>query len=72
MKTTTTRTALFGPFELNVRSGELRKFGTRMKMGEQAFQILCMLLENPGGNGHSGTVALEALASGRSLTLIMV
>jgi DNA-binding winged helix-turn-helix (wHTH) protein len=48
MKTTTTRTALFGPFELNVRSGELRKFGTRMKMGEQAFQILCMLLENPG------------------------
>jgi len=45
---TASRTALFGPFELNVRSGELRKLGTRVKMGEQSFQILCMLLENPG------------------------
>jgi TolB-like protein/DNA-binding winged helix-turn-helix (wHTH) protein/Tfp pilus assembly protein PilF len=48
MKTTPSRTAVFGPYELNVRSGELRKFGTRVKMGEQAFQILCMLIENPG------------------------
>ena len=44
---TTCRTARFGPYELDVRSGELRKLGTRVKMGEQAFQILCMLLENP-------------------------
>jgi DNA-binding winged helix-turn-helix (wHTH) protein/Tol biopolymer transport system component len=44
----TSQTAVFGPYELNVRSGELRKFGTRLKMGEQAFQILCMLLETPG------------------------
>ena len=48
MKTTTPRTALFGPYALDLRSGELRKFGTKVKMGEQAFQILCLLLEQPG------------------------
>ena len=48
MKMTTARTALFGPYVLDLRSGELRKFGTKVKMGEQAFQILCMLLERPG------------------------
>ena len=44
----TPRTALFGPYALDQRSGELRKFGTKVKMGEQAFQILRMLLETPG------------------------
>ena len=48
MKTTTRRTALFGPYALDLRSGELRKFRTKVKMGEQAFQILCLLLERPG------------------------
>ena len=48
MKTTTQRTASFGPYALDQRSGELRKFGTRVKMGEQAFQILLLLLETPG------------------------
>jgi TolB-like protein/DNA-binding winged helix-turn-helix (wHTH) protein len=48
MKMTTQRTALFGSYALNLRSGELRKFGTKVKMGEQAFQILHMLLETPG------------------------
>jgi TolB-like protein/DNA-binding winged helix-turn-helix (wHTH) protein len=47
MKMSTPRTALFGPYELDLRSGELRKFGTKVKMGEQAFQILRMLLEKP-------------------------
>ena len=42
------RTALFGPYSLDLRSGELRKYGIRMKMGEQPFQILRMLLERPG------------------------
>ncbi len=44
----TQRTALFGPYSLDLRSGELRKYGIRMKMGEQPFQILRMLLERPG------------------------
>jgi TolB-like protein/DNA-binding winged helix-turn-helix (wHTH) protein len=48
MKMTAARTALFGPFALDLRSGELRKFGTKVKMGEQAFQILRVLLETPG------------------------
>src|SRR3981081_749425 len=48
MKMTTPRTALFGPYALDLRSGELRKFGTKVKMGEQAFQILRLLLETPG------------------------
>jgi DNA-binding winged helix-turn-helix (wHTH) protein/Tol biopolymer transport system component len=48
MKSTTARTASFGPYTLDLRSGELRKFGVRVKMGEQPFQILLMLLETPG------------------------
>ena len=48
MKISTPRTAVFGPYVLDLRSGELRKFGTMVKMGEQAFQILSMLLETPG------------------------
>lgn len=48
MKATTFRTANFGPYALDLRSGELRKFGTKIKMGEQSFRILSMLLESPG------------------------
>ena len=48
MKIATARVALFAPYALDLRSGELRKFGTKVKMGEQAFQILCLLLERPG------------------------
>jgi serine/threonine protein kinase/WD40 repeat protein len=38
----------FGPFELNVRAAELRKHGTRIRLHEQPFRILLMLLEHPG------------------------
>jgi hypothetical protein len=38
MKIITSRIASFGPYALDLRSGELRKFGTKVKMGEQAFQ----------------------------------
>jgi TolB-like protein/DNA-binding winged helix-turn-helix (wHTH) protein/Tfp pilus assembly protein PilF len=48
MKTITSQTASFGPYALDLRSGELRKFGTRVKMGEQTFQILRLLLEAQG------------------------
>jgi DNA-binding winged helix-turn-helix (wHTH) protein len=40
--------ALFGAFELDVRAGELRKHGVRIRLQEQPFQILLMLLERPG------------------------
>ena len=39
---------LFGPYSLDLRSGELRKFGSKIKMGEQSFRILCLLLDANG------------------------
>ena len=38
----------FGPFEFDVRAGELRKHGIRIKLRQQPVQILLLLLENPG------------------------
>ena len=38
----------FGPFVLDVRTGELRKHGTRIRLQDQSFQILLMLLDQPG------------------------
>jgi eukaryotic-like serine/threonine-protein kinase len=40
--------ARFELFEVNPRSGELRKNGQRVNLPEQSFQILVMLLERPG------------------------
>lgn len=39
----------FGVFQLDVRAGELRKNGVRLKLQEQPFQVLCMLIEHSGG-----------------------
>ena len=44
----TARFLRFGPFELDARSGELRKHGVRIRLQEQSFQILLMLLDHPG------------------------
>lgn len=38
----------FGIYEVDVRSGELRKNGAKLKLQEQPFQVLAMLLERPG------------------------
>lgn len=38
----------FGIFEVDLRAGELRKQGLKVKLQEQPFQILTMLLEHPG------------------------
>jgi len=38
----------FGTFELDLRAGELRKHGLRIRLQEQPFQVLAMLLEQPG------------------------
>src|SRR5580693_8130676 len=37
----------FGVFEVDVRSGELRKSGAKIRVQEQPFQILVTLLERP-------------------------
>src|SRR5438093_13197334 len=38
----------FGVFEVDVRSGELRKHGARVKLQEQPFHVLTVLLQRPG------------------------
>ena len=41
-------TLRFGVFELNPRSGELRKQGIKIRLQGQPVEILAMLLERPG------------------------
>ena len=38
----------FGTFELDLDSGELRRSGVKLKLQEQPFRLLAMLLERPG------------------------
>jgi DNA-binding winged helix-turn-helix (wHTH) protein len=42
------RVVCFGVFELDLKAGELRRSGLRVKLQEQPFQILRLLLERPG------------------------
>lgn len=46
--TTQSTVIRFGVFELDVRSGELRKRGLRVPLQQQPLQILLMLLNRPG------------------------
>jgi DNA-binding winged helix-turn-helix (wHTH) protein len=39
----------FGTFEVDTRAGELRKQGVRIKLQEQPFRVLTILLQQPGG-----------------------
>src|SRR5260221_9559921 len=41
-------TVRFAAFELDFRASELRKQGTKVKLQEQPFQILQVLLRHPG------------------------
>jgi DNA-binding winged helix-turn-helix (wHTH) protein len=42
------KTAFFGPFALDLETGELRKGGVRIRLQNQPFQILRKLVEHPG------------------------
>jgi cholera toxin transcriptional activator len=42
------RVIRFGVFEVNLAAGELRKAGARIRLQEQPFQVLALLLERPG------------------------
>jgi serine/threonine protein kinase len=42
------RLVRFECFEVNLRSGELRRNGEKVKLPEQSFQVLAMLLAQPG------------------------
>ncbi len=38
----------FGAFQVDSRTGELRKHGIKIRIGQQTFELLLMLLEHPG------------------------
>lgn len=38
----------FGIFEVDLRAGQLRRNGVKVRLQEQPFQVLAMLLEHPG------------------------
>ena len=42
------RTVRFSDFEVDLRLGEIRKSGTRIKLQDQPFKVLQILLEQPG------------------------
>jgi len=44
----TSVTRRFGVYELDLRAGELRRNGIKVKLQEQPFQVLAELLEHPG------------------------
>src|SRR5688500_17454342 len=48
MESTEARTMKFGSFELDVRLRELRTGSTRVRLQEQPFEILRLMLERPG------------------------
>src|SRR5271170_7445017 len=43
-----TRRTRFGPYEVDLRAGEVYKHGIRLKLQDQPFQVLAVLLEHPG------------------------
>ena len=43
-----TRMIQFGVFEVDLRAGELRRSGAKIRLQEQPFRILTMLLDRPG------------------------
>lgn len=48
LETRTPEILRFGTFEVNLRAGELRKQGVRIKLQEQPFHVLAVLLQRPG------------------------
>src|SRR5438034_10104820 len=45
---TTSAVVRFGVFQVDLRAGELRKNGSKLKLAGQPFQVLAILLERPG------------------------
>src|SRR5579862_7966710 len=43
-----TSTVRFGPFEADLHVGEVRRSGSRIKLQDQPFKVLQILLEHPG------------------------
>jgi eukaryotic-like serine/threonine-protein kinase len=49
LKTQPAASLRFGAFELDLRAGELRKKGVRIRLQEQPLQVLAVLLQHAGG-----------------------
>ena len=47
-RNTLTRRVRFGAFEVDLRAGELYRQGRKVKLQDQPFQLLAVLLEHPG------------------------
>jgi len=47
-RSATNNSVRFGVFELDTGTGELRKHGVRIKLQDQPFAVLLILLEKPG------------------------
>ena len=47
-RTAPARRLRFGAFEVDLHSGEVRKNGIRLRLQDQPFQVLELLLEHPG------------------------
>ena len=54
----------FGPFEIETETAELRKHGLRIRIQEQPFRILLMLLERPGQIVTRNEIATELWPEG--------
>src|SRR5256885_11639389 len=50
----------FGAYEFDLRAGELRKHGMRIKLQEQPCQILAILLEHRGERSEEHTSELQS------------
>src|SRR5438034_2081812 len=48
LESRSSRVLRFGTFEVDLRAGELRKQGVRIKLQEQPFRVLTLLLQRPG------------------------
>src|SRR5438132_1468269 len=48
LESRSSRVLRFGTFEVDLRAGELRKQGVRIKLQEQTFHVLTLLLQRPG------------------------
>ncbi len=60
-----------GVFEIDLKAFEMRKHGLRMKLAEQPFRILEILLEQPGAGQPAMTSANAFGAATPSWILIM-
>src|SRR6059036_3892980 len=48
LESRSSRVLRFGTFEVDLRAGELRRQGVRIKLQEQPFHVLAVLLQRPG------------------------